>query len=124
MRMSVSMEQAFESALDESPFDGATRLAYADWLRDNGRDDEADLQQWLAARRKAPRWEEDKDSVRFWGWLHPTAVDKRTYAKLPLKVSEAINKRESSGRHYPYPSRREAELGLLAVLDVIRGLRR
>jgi uncharacterized protein (TIGR02996 family) len=52
------MEDAFRKALAEDPYDLATHLAFADWLDENDRPEEADLQRrWTALKqRESERW--------------------------------------------------------------------
>jgi uncharacterized protein (TIGR02996 family) len=45
----MSERKAFQDALAKDPYDWATRQVYADWLEENGHDDEAALQ-----RRSTP----------------------------------------------------------------------
>jgi uncharacterized protein (TIGR02996 family) len=50
----MSDEQAFRSELRANPGDETTRMAYSDWLRDQGREADADLQ--LGAIRGWRAW--------------------------------------------------------------------
>ena len=47
------MREAFEKAIKDNPMDRDTRLVFADWLEENGFDDEAAVQRaWTAERHR------------------------------------------------------------------------
>jgi uncharacterized protein (TIGR02996 family) len=47
------MREAFERAIKDNPMDRDTRLVFADWLEENGFDDEAAVQRaWTAERHR------------------------------------------------------------------------
>ncbi len=52
--MNQQEREAFESAIKTDRYDQITRLVYADWLEENGLDDEASEQR----RRASPEWVE------------------------------------------------------------------
>lgn len=48
---------AFEAALKENPYDATTHFVFADWLEENGFDDEAAWQRsWTRERQEAEDW--------------------------------------------------------------------
>lgn len=52
----MNQREAFQKAIEANRYDQATRLVYADWLEENGFDDEAKEQ-----RDWTPRWQEARD---------------------------------------------------------------
>lgn len=50
---------AFEAAIAADRYDQTSRLVYADWLNERGRDDEAEFQ-----RRWTPEWQRSEDWVK------------------------------------------------------------
>src|SRR4051794_37374175 len=65
----MEMGAAFEAALDEAPDCPATRMAYADWLRDEGRETEGALQEWLARNGKCPKEGHFHYKPELWDWF-------------------------------------------------------
>jgi uncharacterized protein (TIGR02996 family) len=48
------MREAFEGVIRENPYDAETRKVFADWLEENGLDDEAVVQRgWTRAKHEA-----------------------------------------------------------------------
>lgn len=58
------MREAFEKAITENPYSEITHLTFADWLDENGFDDEAEHH-----RKWTKEWQESKD------WLKELAAD-------------------------------------------------
>jgi uncharacterized protein (TIGR02996 family) len=53
----VKEKKAFEDALRADRYDGVTRKVFADWLEENGYDDEAVLQRsWTPEKQQAEDW--------------------------------------------------------------------
>ena len=50
LKYAVDERAAFEKAIDDNPLDATTHLVYADWLQENGEEDEA------AFRRAMGEW--------------------------------------------------------------------
>ncbi len=74
-------ESAFMKQLENTPLDHVLRCAYADWLEENDRPEEADRQRkWIAAyeivkeftREHSEGWEYDEDGNRIPGSLKYT----------------------------------------------------
>ncbi len=59
----MNERQGFEASLEKDPYDSVTRLIFADWLEEQGKDDEANEQR----RRTSPEWIESDQ------WLHAFA---------------------------------------------------
>lgn len=54
------MRDVFEKTLNENPYDKTSRLIYADWLSENGFDDEAEFHRaWTVDWQHAKEWFDD-----------------------------------------------------------------
>lgn len=54
------MRDVFEKTLNEDPYDKTSRLIYADWLSENGFDDEAEFHRtWTEDWQDAKEWFDD-----------------------------------------------------------------
>lgn len=67
----LKMHRSFIDSIMADPHDAASKLAYADWLRDRGLDDIAYAFEWAARRGRHPHVSPAKRSVRWnfvpWG---------------------------------------------------------
>jgi uncharacterized protein (TIGR02996 family) len=105
-------EARLQAHLDEQPDDGTSRRVLADLLEEQGQDDAARCQRWLAEQGKWP----DSDLTAFkqtgWHWWSmPGKRKKRAHAVLPEEVQQKMPRAE-----WLYPTRAEAESALARAL--------
>jgi uncharacterized protein (TIGR02996 family) len=107
----VSPDEArLQEHLDQKPDDKTIRQVLADFLEEQGLEDESEFQRWLAKKGLWP--DNDLAFCHQQGWHWWSSVDrphrKRAHAVVPREVQGWMPAGE-----WIYPSRIEAELSLL-----------
>jgi uncharacterized protein (TIGR02996 family) len=120
--------EGFEVALDANPTDRVTRLAYADWLDEHDRLEDAAVQRWLAGRGQWARPSPPApDTPRTWDWWNggrDSGHASTREADLPADLYALLPADTSVGPDVPglrdawieYANRREAERALARAL--------
>ncbi len=128
----LSSEQKWILHLNSNPMDWTTRLIYADWLDDAGRELDAATQRWMAEHRKSPRYGTAHYITRYpeatWDWWNfgqerslvsnsaevCAQLTEDVFARLYPSVHEGPEKAPRSYREYH--TRRGAEVDLKRAL--------
>jgi uncharacterized protein (TIGR02996 family) len=86
----------FEALLRENPYDAGTHFVYADWLEENGFDDESAWQRsWTPERQRAEDWLRD--------FAQKCGQTCENYAEGSNRYWKAYDKWKESGRKGPEP---------------------
>lgn len=119
------MREAFEEALRKDHYDEVTRMVFADWLDENGFDDEATAQRkWTREKQESEDWLREfvKDVSREDDWDEDSRQCDLTYESL---IAAA---KDGDDIHFPYDTpdrcysdRMEMEKHLAIILDLNRG---
>lgn len=111
-------EASLQAMLDARPDDWGTRLILADLLEEQGRDDEAACQRWMAAERRHP-------VKNGYGWTWNAALfwpnPRDEVGSIPVRLCNTMmRERYSFGVVRDYISRHAAELALSRALASLR----
>jgi uncharacterized protein (TIGR02996 family) len=105
-------EGRLQAQLDEHPDDAASRLVLADLLEEQGQDEAARCQRWLAEQRKWPDNDLKPLGLTGWHWWSlPEHKKKRVHAVLPPEVQAGMPPSE-----WLFKTRAEAEAALARAL--------
>jgi uncharacterized protein (TIGR02996 family) len=85
----------FESALDASPCDWGLRLVYADWLLENGHEDEAEFQRFLAGNQLAPRYHPEPIHKTPWIWLSERSLGHELHKPIGPDLQSGLREIET-----------------------------
>jgi uncharacterized protein (TIGR02996 family) len=106
-------EVRLQAHLDEHPADSQSRLILADLLEEQGRDEAARCQRWLAQQGKYPDTNLATFKLTGWHWWscpdYPQRL--REHAALPLELHAHMPRGE-----WLYPTRTAAEATLAKAL--------
>lgn len=96
----VSTEDAFKKALEKDAYDNTTRLVYADWLEENGRELEARrLREWTP---QAQQMEDKKAEARAWLEKYAAAAG-RTFDQVLMAANQYLDNRVMQFNDFDHP---------------------
>ena len=114
----------WQAALDLDERDGTCRLAFADWLEEQGLDVEAEVQRWLARESRHPHRCEFRGRVTYDWWLLSAETQHREdvgHATVPYalfaRFAGPVRRTgcRDGERCREFGSRSEAEVALVAA---------
>ena len=120
------LEDAFLLALEADPSDALSRLAYADWLEEQGYDARAACLRWTAraGKRPSPANIKSAGACLWWAKDDPSVLSRRPEIshrhRLPealYRATAALSDDEDSGASVYFRTRRDAELALQAAWE-------
>lgn len=133
-------EASFALHLDVAPEDATTRLVYADWLEEQGRDLDGYTQRWIVVEKFYPQilitdvmrevhnpgaFDRRLRRIQFWGWLRNQPDPSRAPADRWLALLTIMGRLNDGTVNRParpeeYQTRARAESLLSAALAILR----
>jgi uncharacterized protein (TIGR02996 family) len=114
----MTTEEAFLHDIAAAPFNAAVRLIYADWLLDQGREDESYAWRWAAARKLYP-YVSPKGRVIAWTCDEHANMRYRR-SGLPRHVWRVVAPRTGVHEFYRCKTLPHAFLRLATALAILR----
>lgn len=116
----------FEAALDENPKDWTTRLIYADWLTEHGKDREAYCQRWLVENRRCCKWTTGIYQWNTYSRGYATRCRRGHWFELYLRrcIFRWLAAEKKEIATHPYASRQAAEDDLAQALQLAKHSKR
>jgi hypothetical protein len=109
-------EKRLQAHLDKHPDDAASRQVLADLLEEQGHDNAARCQRWLAEQGKWPDNDLKALGLAGWHWWSmPDHEKKRLHATLPKEVQAHMPRRE-----WLFKTRADAEAALAQALAQVK----